>query len=243
MLKYSAHLDLFLQDLYVNDRIAKFAELGFPGFELWCWWDEKYNLDEILAAAKKHQLEIAAICTKFITLTDPAFRSEYLAALKDTIRICKKLNCKTIISQVGNELPDKSRKEQKTSLIEGLKESAKILESTGLTLAVEPLNLLVDHAGYFLSTSAEGAEIVQAVNSQSVKMLFDIYHQQITEGNLISNIRKYAPIIGHYHIADHPGRNEPGSGEINYTNVLSAVAETGYNDYIGWEFTPTGDQK
>ncbi len=233
-LKFSAHLDTLLTDLSVADRIAKFAEIGFPAFELWCWWD--YDLDELSKSAKENNISIAAICTKFVSLTDANCRNEYLAGLKETISACKQLDCKVIISQVGNELAGVSREQQKQSIIAGLKESAKLLDSTGITLTIEPLNLLVDHAGYFLSRSDEAAEIIEAVGSKSIKMLFDVYHQQITEGNLIPNIRKYISLIGHFHIADHPGRAWPGTGEINYKNVLAAIDDTGYDGYIGLEF-------
>ncbi len=233
-LKFSAHLDTLLTELSVSERIAKFSELGFPAFELWCWWD--YDIQELCESSKRNNIAIAAICTKFVSLTDSQCRNEYLEGLKETISACKELECRVIISQVGNELSGVSREEQKRSIIAGLKESAKMLEGTGITLVIEPLNLLVDHAGYFLSRSEEAAEIVEAVGSESVKMLFDVYHQQITEGNLIPNIRKYISIIGHFHIADHPGRAWPGTGEINYRNVLGAIEEAGYDGYVGLEF-------
>lgn len=235
-LKFSAHLDMLLTELSVAEKIEKFAKMGFPAFELWCWWD--YEIDELAKVSQANNIAIAAICTKFVSLTDPKCRDEYQVGLKETIEACGKLDCKTIISQVGSELQDVSREKQKQSIIDGLKESAKLLAGTGLTLVIEPLNLLVDHAGYFLARSDEAAEIIEAVGSESIKMLFDIYHQQITEGNLIPNIKKYLPVIGHFHIADHPGRHQPGTGEINYQNVLSAIEQAGYDGYIGLEFTP-----
>ncbi len=233
-LKFSAHLDTLLAELPVSERIAKFSELGFPAFELWCWWD--YDVRELSNSSQENNIPIAAVCTKFVSLTDEGSRDEYLKGVKETIETCNQLGCNIIISQVGDELENVSREQQKDSVISGLKESAKLLEGTGITLVIEPLNLLVDHAGYFLSRSDEAAEIVESVGSPSVKMLFDVYHQQITEGNLIPNIRKYISLIGHFHIADHPGRAWPGTGEINYRNVLSAIADTGYDGYVGLEF-------
>jgi hydroxypyruvate isomerase len=238
-LKYSAHLDTLLKDLSVSKRIKEFSQLNFPAYELWCWWN--YDIEELVKASKDSNIKIAAICTKFISLTDPFFRNEYIDGIKETIEACKKLGCKTIISQVGKELPGKSRQEQKDSIITGLKEAASILKDTGIVLVIEPLNSLVDHAGYFLTRSNEAAEIVNAVDSESIKMLFDIYHQQITEGNLIPNIKKYLPLIGHLHLADHPGRFQPGTGEINYPNVLAAVEKSGYKGYIGLECSAQGN--
>ena len=99
----------------------------------------------------------------------------------------------------------------------------------------------MDHAGYYLSRSDEAAEIVNSVDSPNVKILFDIYHQQISEGNLIPNIRAYQELIGHFHLADHPGRHEPGTGEINYHNVLKAIRDVGYDGFVGLEYWPSGE--
>ena len=112
-------------------------------------------------------------------------------------------------------------------------------EEAEVTLVLEPLNILVDHPGYFLTSSREGFEIVEQVDSSAVKLLYDIYHQQITEGSLIATITSHIELIGHFHAADVPGRHEPGSGEINYANVLAAVDEAGYEGFIGLEYAPT----
>jgi hypothetical protein len=116
---------------------------------------------------------------------------------------------------------------------------APLVEAVGITVVVEPLNVLVDHPGYYLTTSAEGFEILDEVGSQAVKLLFDIYHQQITEGNLLANIVPHIKQIGHFHVADVPGRHEPGTGEINYANVFHAIDKAGYEGFVGLEYWPT----
>jgi hydroxypyruvate isomerase len=238
-MKFAAHLDTMLGDLSVEDRLRTFSELNIAAAELWCWWD--YDLNALVAELKANNLKPSAICTRFISLVDRSCHDAYLEGLGETIEASRKIGSKIIISQVGDELPDISRDEQKQALIDGLSRSAKLLEGTDLILAAEPLNLLVDHAGYFLSRSDEAAEIIRAVDSPNVRMLYDIYHQQITEGDLIRNIRKYADLIAHYHLADHPGRHEPGTGEINYHNVLQAIRDTGYRGYVGLEYWPSTD--
>ncbi len=120
-----------------------------------------------------------------------------------------------------------------------LKTAAPLAEEAGVTLVLEPLNILVDHPGYFLTSSREGFEIVEQVGSPAVKLLYDIYHQQVTEGNLIATITSHIDLIGHFHAADVPGRHEPGTGEINYANVLAAIDEAGYEGFIGLEYAPT----
>ncbi len=114
-----------------------------------------------------------------------------------------------------------------------------MLEDAGMVLVWECLNVLVNHPGYFLVYSADGAELVRRTDRPHVKFLFDIYHQQISEGNLINNIRKYIQEIGHFHFADNPGRHEPGTGEINYQQVFKAIYEAGYRDIVACEFGKT----
>src|SRR5699024_2840131 len=110
-----------------------------------------------------------------------------------------------------------------------------LCEAAGIVLEVEPLNGLVDHPGHFLQRSDEAVEIIDQVNSPYVKLVFDVYHQQITEGNVIRNATQYMEQINHYHIADNPGRNQPGTGELNYINILNAIQDTGYDGFIGLE--------
>ena len=112
-----------------------------------------------------------------------------------------------------------------------------------MTLSIETLNVLVDHKGYYLATSEEGFRMVDAVGSPRVRLLFDIYHQQITEGNLIANITANLGKISHFHLADVPGRHQPGTGEINYLNVFRAIAAKGYTGFLGLEMWPTVDPR
>src|SRR5207248_4806901 len=109
------------------------------------------------------------------------------------------------------------------------------------TLIVEPLNTLVNHAGYYLNFTREAFEIMRQVGSPYVKILFDIYHVQIMEGNLIDTIRNNIGHIGHFHVGDVPGRHEPGTGEINYKNVLRAIRATGFKDFVAVEYVPSKD--
>jgi hydroxypyruvate isomerase len=105
---------------------------------------------------------------------------------------------------------------------------------------VEPLNVAVDHPGFYLSSSQQALEIVDEVAAPNVKMLFDLYHMQIGEGNLTATIVANLDRIGHFHLADVPGRHEPGTGEINFANILRRIDEGGYGGYIGLEYIPSG---
>lgn len=235
----SIHAVLGKSELSTAEKIEKAAALGFPAIEFWKWWEEE--LDEVAQAARSNGIEIASICTRFVSLVDPAQRQAYIEGLKESIEAAQRLGCRYLISQTGDELDGVERGAQAASLVAGLKLAAPLLEAAGVTLVVEPLNTRVDHPGYFLQTSEEAAGLIAEVDSPNVKLLYDVYHQQITEGNLIPSIRRYRSVIDYYHIADHPGRHEIGTGEINYANVLRAIEDTGYRGYIGLEYFPASD--
>lgn len=224
------------QDMETAVRTVK--REGFGAIEFWSWKDK--DLEQLMKLKKEADLEIAAFCTGFISLVDAGERGTYLESLKETIGIAKELGCKTIISQVGAEL-DLPREEQRRSLIEGLKASVPYLEEAGMTLVIEPLNVRVDHAGYFLSKSDEAADVIREVGREQVKMLYDIYHQQISEGDILRRLREYLPIIGHIHAAGNPGRHELYRSELSYRTIFDEIRAMGYEGYIGLEYFPQDD--
>jgi hydroxypyruvate isomerase len=116
-----------------------------------------------------------------------------------------------------------------------------MLEDTGITLVIEPLNELVDHVGYYLVRSKEAFEIIDEVDSLRVKVVYDIYHQQISEGQLIANIAANIGKIAHFHAAGNPGRHELNIGELHYPSILAAIGETDYDGYVGLEYWPVND--
>jgi hydroxypyruvate isomerase len=215
------------------------AEAGCEAFEFWSW--EGKDIDALASAMSATGMKLAGFLTKHNNLVDANERGSYIAGLKESLAVAERLSCKTLITTVGQRIEGVSGEAQLTSIIGGLRQAAPLAEDAGVTLVVEPLNQL-NHPGYFLSRSDTAFQIISEVNSRSVKLLYDIYHQQITEGNLISAITANIGSIGHFHIADVPGRHDPGSGEINYINVVSKIAEAGYDGYIGLEYAPIGDK-
>lgn len=149
------------------------------------------------------------------------------------------MNTPSLIMTTGQARNDITRYKQHTNIVLALKAAAPYFEDAGITLVLEPLNTLKDHRGYFLDSSYEAFGIIEEVGSPAVKLLYDIYHQQITEGNLIPTITENIRHIGHFHAADVPGRHQPGTGEINYANVFAAIDKLGYNYYVGLEYSPT----
>ena len=172
---------------------------------------------------------------------DPATRADYLVGLEESIAAAQKLGTQTLISQVGDHRPGIPRAEQHDCLIDGLKAAASVLQGTDVQLVIEPLNELVDHAGYYLVRSDEAFEIVEAVGCAQIKVIFDIYHQQISEGHLIHNITSNIDKIGHFHAAGNPGRHELNHGELNYEQIFAAIQKTGFAGYVGLEYWPLRD--
>jgi hydroxypyruvate isomerase len=242
MIALSGCIEALFRDLPYPDRIKAVAELGVPAYEFWRFADK--DLDALAAAADSTGLTCAGIvCDTGGPLVDAGNRENIASSVAESIEAASRVRCKTMIVTVGQELEGVSRKDQKQSIIEGLKIAAPLVEKAGITLVVEPLNVLVNHQGYYLATTAEAIEIADAVGSPNVKLLYDIYHQQITEGNLIDTITANIEKIGHFHMADVPGRHEPGTGEINYEQVFRAISETTYNGYIGLELWSIAPEK
>ena len=223
------------------DRFAAAAKAGAETVEFWNWTGK--DLPRIKALAEENNLKIGAFCVAGDNAEFNQKRLMYREAIPAFKEVCaesiekaKYLGCPSLIITCGNTRIDIPRHEQHTNIVLALKAVAPMFEEAGVTLVLEPLNVLTNHMGYFLDSSYEAFAIIEEVGSPAVKLLFDVYHQQISNGNLIDTIRKFGHLVGHYHIADVPGRNEPGTGEINYPNVFRAIDATGYQAYVGMEY-------
>lgn len=220
-------------------HLEKIKEHDFHGLEYYNWWD--LNLEQVAKEQTRIGVGIIATCTPFFNLVDATKRGTYIQGIKDTLKACAILGTKSIITQTGNVMPGISREEQRQAMIETLKQCAPLCEEAGVTLEIEPLNGLVDHPGHFLQFSDESAKVIKEVDSSHVKLVFDVYHQQITEGNIIRNLTKHDASINHFHIADNPGRSQPGTGELNYENILRSIKELQFTGFIGLECNYTID--
>jgi len=254
-----------VETLFVNfayeERIRKVAQLGFSGVEFW-HYDQQYdgvnsiektkNLDAIARAVRETGLEVTNFLVnspdggKGGSLVKPENRKEYLKRLRGVIPIAHKLNCKKLTTCSGNQVERLSYEAQRKSMIDTLNEASKIVENAGITLMLEPLNNFVNaphkgHKGCFLTSILEGAKIIREINHKNIRLLFDIYHMQIMEGNIISTIENNIDIIAHIQGAGVPGRHELWIGELNYPNIIKRLNELGYKKYFGLEYLPTID--
>jgi hydroxypyruvate isomerase len=245
-LTYAVNIEMTWTKLPYPERIRKVKEAGFSHYEFWPWRGK--DIDEFI----KLNLELGLTPAQFsaspvkgfghgITNPDPARLAEFEEEIRSALPAARKLGVKKLCVVAGEETKGYSRDQQTGAVIAALKAGARIVEPEGITIILEPLNILVDHPHQLVVHSAHAAEILKAVGSPNVKMLFDIYHQQISEGNLTGNIRKYHDLIGYYQMADHPGRHEPTTGEINYPYVLWTIQDVGYRDPVGMEMSPRSD--
>lgn len=244
MLKYSVCVDaVFMGKCSFADSMKAVKDAGYDAIEFWAWWDKDVNA--IARAQELLGLDVGTFCTKFVNPGDKELQADYLQGLKESIAVAKQLSCKTLIAQAGWEFDsfpkEITRKEHRKAFLDTMRQAAELMEKEQMTLVIEPLNNLVNHPGYHLSASEDAFDVIDRIGSSRVKILFDIYHQQITEGNLMMNITENINKIGHFHAAGNPGRNEITKGEINYTHVFECIDGLGYDGYIGLEYMPEDD--
>lgn len=242
-MNYSVCIDAlyFGSRVPIEQQIKSVCQGGFDRIEFWSWWDK--DITALERACREHEVKIECFCTKLISLVDPRQEEAYLEGLRETLEVAKRLSCTKIISQIGNSLPGIPLEEQFLQASKVLKKAARLLEEAGCTLLVEPLNTRVDHQGYILEKTSDAVKLLEQLGEDSVRLLFDIYHQQITEGDLLRHLEEASSYIGHLHAADNPGRDRPGSGEICYQFLIQKLH--GLLDpsvVMGLEYFPAGDR-
>ena len=238
--------DVFGPEVEARAMVRRAARAGADAVGYWPWYGS--NLDDVVETAASEGVDVAYLSGGServegpeFPLTDPAAHDDAVAEIRRAIDVAADADsdCLNIIPGRREETLDPAV--QHNAVVRALRAVVDRAERRGVTLLVEPVNTRVDHPGIYLTSSYEGYGIVEAVDSPNLKLLYDVYHQQITEGNLIANVREHVDAIGHVHVGDVPGRHEPGTGEINYPNVLAALANAGYDGYVGCEFAPTGE--
>ncbi len=234
-------------DLPFEERLAKVSEAGYTNVELVGEYGKWGAVDFAKANAVRKHLGIKFDATAGLKhgVADPASREALLAELKQALIPMQTLDCPAMILLSGNVLTGLTREAQHKSCIETLKQAAALVE--GRRIDGQPVRLLLEcidpeeNPHYFLQSAAEAIEIVRAVNHPQVQFLYDLFHEQIAEGNLIEKLEKNIDVIGLIHVADVPGRHEPGTGEINYANIYRKLAQMKYQHVVAMEFKPTGD--
>lgn len=235
-MKFCIPIPCFFGKLDFSDAIVKVAELGFSAVETYDW--TKLDFDRVKATLDETGVELVSMCTTEFNMTAPELRAKWLDGLRESCVAAKRLGAKRLITQVGQDT-GKAREFQHQSIVDCLNEAKCILDEYGVTIMIEPLNTYVNHPGYYLWSSREAFDIIREVNHPFVKVVFDIYHQQVMEGNIIPSITENLDCIAHLHAAGHPGRHELQLGENDYKVIFSAIDKTKYNGFCGLEYNPT----
>ena len=244
---FSVMLWTVFRGLPFDKRLARVAEAGYTNVELVGEYNDWTAADFERANTARRKLGIHFDATAGMKhgVGDPAEIEAFIAELKDALVPMETLECPAMIVLSGDVIAGASREAQHQACIDTLKRAAVLIE--GRRIAGQPVRLLLEcidpeeRPRYFLQSAAEAIEIVRAVNHPQVQFLYDIFHEQIAEGNLIEKLEKHIDVIGLIHIADVPGRHEPGTGEINYTNIYSRLAKLNYRHTVAMEFLPSGD--
>ena len=243
-LNYAPHFGMFKhsagEDLI--DQLNFMADEGFTAFE-----DNNLkkrsisDQNKIASTLTKRNLKMGVFVAHSIYWKEPNLasgnidkREEFLKEIRESVEVAKRVNAKWMTVVPGYKDLRLKDSYQQTNVIDSLKYACDILEPYDLTMVLEPLNFR-NHPGLFLTESPQAFEICKAINSKSCKILFDIYHQQIQEGNLIPNIDLCWDEISYFQIGDNPGRNEPTTGEINYKNIFKFIYEKGFKGILGME--------
>ena len=225
-----------------DENLERVAQAGYHHVELVGefkkWSEEDYR--RILARMQALKITVDATSGVGPGFADPSGGDAFLTALKGLIPAAQRLQCKQIILLSGKRIEGAPPQSQHTASIEALKRAADVLSSAGLVAVIEPIDRL-ENPTIYLDGVTEAFEIAHAVGSPNIRVLYDVYHEQREFGNLIAKFETNIDQVGLIHIADVPGRHEPGTGEINYLNIYRKLAQLNYKGMIAMEFYPIGD--
>ena len=245
MVRYAANLTMLFNEVPFVERFERAAAAGFRAVEFLF----AHNVDQAAVERElgRHGLELVLFDPEggdFPAgdrgyLCDPGRREHLAKTIEDAIATARRLGCRRLNVLAGNRVDHASDADMRRTVVENLRRAAPQARAAGITLLVEALNTW-ESPRYFLDRSRLGLDIVREVGEPNVRFQYDCYHMQRMEGQLIETLTGNLEWIGHVQIADVPGRHEPGTGEVNYANVLAALGAAGYDGLVGLEYRPSG---
>ncbi len=237
--RFAANLEMWWGGMAFLDRIDAAAALGFPAVEFWPHHNK--DIDAVAERAKAAEITIAQFTAWGFSpgLNETSNHARFEERIREACAVAKRLDCKMATVVGGNDVQGLSQAQMHENIITGLKRVAPIAEENDITLILEPMNIRVDHKGHCLYGSPDAVRICREVGSSHVKINWDLYHMQISEGDLCGRLSDGFDQVGYLQVADHPGRREPGTGEICYSRVLRQAHDLGYEGFVGVECYPS----
>lgn len=239
MVELSVNLNMVFDDEPFVERIERAAAAGADAVGV--FGKDPTELRELAAVAEDAGLTLAYASSLVGPINEPENVETRVEEIEEAVALADELGIECLNVTPGQDLEGVSDSKQFAATVETLCRGAPAAADADVTLVMEPLNTAVDHPGRWLVESGRAFELVTAVDQSNVGVLFDVYHQQVTEGNVTERLTENVDAVGHVHVADVPGRHEPGTGELAYERILQALLEAGYDGYVGCEFTPLGD--
>jgi len=233
-------LDSLFGDAPAEEVLPQLAAQGFQRFEFWDW--RRRDLDALRRSAGRAGLVpvIFSGNTFDEPLVDRGAHGWALAQLRRSLEVAGRLGVRLLTMHVGYALPERVRQEQWAAAVDGLRSAGELAGAAGVTLALEPLNSRVDHPGYFLDTLPDALRLLDEVSHPAVRLLLDVYHMGVMHTDLLELLPVALPMAAHVHVADVPGRGEPGSGTIPWPVLMRLLRDGGYRGPLGLECWPTG---
>ena len=233
-----------------EEKMEAAAKAGIQSVEFvgehYKWSDA--DIDRVKKLARSLKLGIDTLSSvpmwgqQKINMVEPAGREVFLKEVEKNLVFAQKLEIPMALLMSGNAVAGLTFEQQFSAMVDCAKRCADLAAKAGITLIVEPLNTKVNHKGYFLSNCVDGLRLMKEVNHPNLRLLFDLYHEQVERGDVIRTALAAMPYVRVFHVADNPGRNEPGTGEMNYANIYKAIAKAGYEHYITMEYIPLVEQ-
>ena len=241
-------IEMLHPDIKPEERIKKIKQAGFFWIEFWDWKDK--NIELLESRCYQFNVNVANFSgQRQGSLIASDTHQKVFTDLKDAIKVAKKLNCPYLMlltdelgegGIVKQNFSEISPKEKYDNILFGLEKIIKLTPDS-ITLVLEILNTKIDHPGYYLDNMETAVKIVREINHPRLKILADLYHLGVMEHDIKQIIKKYLSEIGYIHIADIPGRHEPGTGSVDWYSILKIIKEKGYHGFVGFEYSPAND--
>lgn len=220
------------------DRIRAAKAAGFDRVEFHLWRDK--DLEQAAAALAETGVQLTGFVVEpRRSIVDPAQHGEFLDAVRDSLAAARQMGSPPLVVASGFWRDGVSPEDHRAAAVTALKQAAALAEAADIILVLEPLNTKVEHPGMYLDSTTLALDIIEEVGSPNLKLLFDVYHSAVMDEDMQAVLAGRMHLVHHIQIADMPGRNEPGTGTIDWPTVMAGLRELGYQGDIGLEYKPT----